>query len=357
MEKCNLLILKGLNYLMALLDCGKNAGAVDIPFWSDKISPHFVSLPLMIRSLLIFSLGLAAAAFGEGGSLALPDSLMNLSSKVTALTMACNYGDAMKTAQRLRAANESVGCVIENIVRVSRYDDLGDTVALQKAGSELEKCQSEGLWDALRLFELGFVQSETGHSVKGALKTRSAAKLFEDSPEQEARAFFAIYAYYIDKSFSWVPFKSDHRNEYLAVLDSASRNSKRFWPLFITPLIWMYYDKEDFATGLKLSERALSMAPKHPVMLQIKADMLYRLKKYNEAAAIYEQSAADYKKRQGACIRYWCSVLNLIRIYHDAGNEAKAAEWRAKLKDPAYEKLKGWMPGSLMDDLKGRKLL
>jgi len=311
----------------------------------------------MLRRLLILSVGLVAFAFGESATLALPDSLMELSNKVTAQTMALKYGEAMKTAQKLRAANESAGCVIENIVRVSRYDDLGDTTALQKAGRELEKCESEGLWDALRKFELGYVQSETGHSVKGAFKTRSAAKHFEDSPEQEARAFFAIYAYYIDKSFSWVPFKSDHRNEYLAVLDSASKNSKRFWPLFITPLIWMYYDKEDFSTGLKLSERALSMSPKHPVMLQIKADMLYRLKRYDEAAQIYEQSAADYMKRQGACIRYWCSVLNLIRIYHDAGKDAKATEWRAKLNDPAYEKMKGWMPGSLMDDLKSRKLL
>ena len=154
-----------------------------------------------------------------------------------------------------------------------------------------------------------------------------------------------------------MPFKSDHRDEYLAVLDSASKNSARFWPLFLTPLIWMYYDKEDFSTGLKLSERGLSKAPNHPVMLQIKADMLYRLKRYKEAAARYEKSAADYLKRTGTSIRYWCSVLNLIRIYHDAGDKAKAAEYRKKLESPSYKALEGWMPGSLMDDLKSRKLL
>ncbi|MCF0223156.1 MAG: hypothetical protein HUK20_02710 [Fibrobacter sp.] len=271
--------------------------------------------------------------------------------------MQLKYGEAMAQAKKLRAENDGVGCVLENVVRISIYDDKGDTSALLNAGRELEKCRTVGLWEALRKFEIGYVQGESGHSVKGAMTTRSAAKMFEDSKEQEARAFFAIYAYYIDKSFSWVPFKSDNRSAYLAVLDSASINSKRFWPLFLTPLIWMHYDKEDYAIGLKLSERGLSRAPSHPVMLQIKADMLYRLKRYDDAAAIYERSAMDYFKRTGASIRYWCAVLNLVRIYHDAGKENKAREWRGKLDDDKFKSLKDWMPSSLMDDLNSRDLI
>ena len=313
---------------------------------------------MFLRKILIVSLVLSALCFAdEPLTLSLPKDQAELWSKATSATMALRYGDALELSKKLRAQNEGVGCVLENIVRISAYDDKGDTSALFRAGKYLENCKTTGLWDALRRFEMGFVQGEMGHSVKGAMTTRSAAKAFEDSKELEARAFFAIYAYYIDKSFSWVPFKSDHRDEYLAVLDSASKNSARFWPLFLTPLIWMYYDKEDFSTGLKLSERGLSKAPNHPVMLQIKADMLYRLKRYKEAAAIYEKSAADYLKRTGASIRYWCSVLNLIRIYHDAGDKAKAAEYRKKLESPSYKALEGWMPGSLMDDLKSRKLL
>jgi hypothetical protein len=92
-------------------------------------------------------------------------------------------------------------------------------------------------------------------------------------------------------------------------------------------------------------------------MLQIKADMLYRLKRYDEAAKIYEQSAADYLKRTGKSIRYWCSVLNLIRIENDKGDKEKAAKWRKLLNDPEFDKQERWMPGSLMDDLKKRKLL
>lgn len=287
----------------------------------------------------------------------LPDSQMELAKRVTSQTMMLRYSDALETAKRLRTENAGVGCVLEGVVRVSIYDDRGDTLALQEAYRNLEKCEASGLWSALQKFEIGYVQSESGHSVKGALQTRSAAKMFEESKELEARAFYAIYAYYVDKSFSWVPFKSDHRAEYLAVLDSASMRSERFWPLFLTPLIWMYYDKEDFVVGLSLAERGLSKAPNHPVMLQIKADMLYRLKRYDEAASIYEKSAADYLKRTGASIRYWCSILNLIRIYSDAGNAEKSRECRKKLDDPKYRALENWMPSSLVDDLKSKKLL
>jgi tetratricopeptide (TPR) repeat protein len=294
---------------------------------------------------------------GEPLTLSLPKEQAELWSRATSATMALRYGEAFELSKQLRAENEGVGCVLENVVRISVYDDKGDTTALIKAGKYLESCKTGGLWDALRRFEIGYVQGETGHSVKGAMTTRSAAKAFEDSKELEARAFFAIYAYYIDKSFSWVPFKSDNRELYLATLDSASQKSERFWPLFLTPLIWMHYDKEDFATGLKLAERGLKRAPNHPVLLQIKADMLYRLKRYGEAADIYEKSAADYLKRTGKSIRYWCSALNLIRIYSDKGDKAKAEQWRKTLDDPKYNELKAWMPGSLMDDLKKRKLL
>ena len=311
---------------------------------------------MSLRSLAAVAF-FAVSAFADSLSLSLPAPLMELAERATARSMALDYDGALSLAKQVRAKDAGAGCVLENVVLVSRYDDLGDTLSLQRAGANLEKCTATGLWEALRKFEIGYVQNETGHSVKGAMTTRSAAKLFEESPELEARAFFAIYAYYVDNSFSWVPFKSDRRAEYLAVLDSASSASKRFWPLFLTSLVWMYYDKGDFNAGLKLSLRGLAKAPDHPVLLQIKADMLYKLRRYKEAAVIYEKSAADYLKRTGKSIRYWCAVMNLVRIYADKGDSQKAESWRKELSDPEFAKWRRWMPASLVDDLKSRDLL
>lgn len=103
----------------------------------------------------------------ESLTLSLPKEQTELWSKATSATMALRYGDALEISKQLRAQNEGAGCVLENIVRISIYDDKGDTAALQKAGKYLESCKTSGLWDALRRFEMGFVQGETGHSVKG----------------------------------------------------------------------------------------------------------------------------------------------------------------------------------------------
>jgi len=311
----------------------------------------------MFPRILALILVVAGISFADGFSFALPPAQNALAEQVTQKTMQLKYADAFTLARKLRIQNDGVGCVFQNIIRVSMYDDKGDLASLKVAAKNLETCKTEGLWDALRNFEIGYVLTETGHSVKGAMQTRSAAKSFEESDDFESKAFYAIYAYYVDNSLGWLPFKSDNRGAYLKALDLASMRSARFWPLFLTPLIWMYYDRNEFDTGLALAERGLQKAPGHPVMLQIKADMLYRLKRYGEAASIYEKSAADYLKRTGKSIRYWCSVLNLIRIYHDAGDKVKASEQRKKLDDPEYKKLEERMPGSLMDDLHDRNLI
>ncbi len=316
----------------------------------------FAWMRLKLLPVLFFA---AVCSFGDSPKedLSLPVEQMEKWVKVTTLTMALDYKGAMEEAKAFRAMNDGAGCVLENVVRISRYDDRGDTTALIQAGKLLEGCKADGLWEALRKFESGYVKTETGSGIKGAMTTRSAAKMFEESDDLEAKAFFAIYAYYVDQGLSWVPFKSDNRPEYLKTLDAASLKSERFWPLFLTPLVWMYYDKEDFATALKLVDRGLSKAPNHPVFLQMRADMLYRLKRYSEAAAIYEASAASYLKRTGPTIRYWCAVLNLVRIYHDAGNREKSQEWKSRLNSPTFKALEKWMPGSLMDGLKKKDLL
>lgn len=267
------------------------------------------------------------------------------------------YGEASAIARTIAEKDSGVACVINGMVEIGRYDDLGDTTALQNAAKRLEKCKSSGFWDALRIFELGYAQNELGHSIKGAMNTRSAANDFKKSGNQDARAFYAIYAYYMDGALSWIPFVSDNRPSHLKALQEAASNSRLFWPLFTTSLAWMHYDREEFAEALKLTEQALRRTPNHPVFLQIKADMLYRLKKFQDAASIYEQSADSYLNRTGKSIRYWCAAANLVRIYADMGNKAKMEQWQQKLHSDEFKAIKNWMPGSLMSDLKKRDLL
>ncbi|MBP5247887.1 MAG: hypothetical protein J6Z31_08540 [Fibrobacter sp.] len=270
--------------------------------------------------------------------------------------MKTDYQKSYLISQKIGEKNPGAACVLRNVARLSEFDDVGDTLALEKAAKELAECSAEGAWDVLRAFELGYAQTSLGSSFKGALGTRSAAKKFEDVADKDAQAFYAIYAYYVDDGLSFLPFVSDDREAYLKILEERSQNSELFWALFATPLAWMYYDKQEYGKALKVVERALSKAPQNPVFLQMKADMLYKQQKYGEAATIYEQSAKAYLTRTGKSVRYFCAVGNLARIYLDAGELEKSKSYAKKLVDPEYEKIEKWMPGSLVKDLKKKDL-
>jgi len=306
--------------------------------------------------VLLAEVSFASSAWNDS-AFVLQGALKESAEQVTRYSMSCDYARADAAARAMRAQDAGLSCIFVNIVRISRFDDLGDTAALNKAAASLSECRSSGVWDALREFELGYAQSALGRSVKGAMHTRSAAKIFEESADPDARAFYAIYAYYMSDALGFLPFFPDDKQTSLSVLEKASANSSLFWPLFVTPLVWMHYDRSEYKAALRLTDGALAKAPGHPVFLQMRADMLYRLKRYPEAAAIYEASAAGYLKRTGKSIRYYCAAGNLARIYNDAGAAAARDRWLAVLKTPEFKAMKAWMPASLMNDLKRKKLL
>ncbi len=305
-----------------------------------------------IRYSFLLILFLPGVLFAQEDSLKLPFPLQKPAKEMTQAVMLADYDKALAMAQEIESKDSGIGCVWENMILISRFDDLGDTLDMIRADQNLSECKARGLWETLRDFEKGFAQSALGNSIKGALGTRSAAKIFGESNDPDAQAFFAVYAYYVDQSFSWVPFFSDNREEYIRVLRERSLRSELFAPLFATSLVWIYYDRGEFQNALALADQFLSRYPEHPVFLQIRADMLYALKNYEAAAAIYEKSAADYLKRSGYSIRYWCAVMNLILIYGDMGNTEKREAWQKKLNHESFRSLKRWLPASLLQSLK-----
>jgi len=293
--------------------------------------------------------------FLEAGS---DDSLFVLEKKYQEIaeqaiekTMLQDYKSAIQLIKKIEEKNDGVACILESIILISRFDDLGDTLDLIKASKKLGLCKTEGAWNAVRNYELGFVQSQLGHSIKGVITTRNAANYFKKSKDINAKAFFSIYGYYFDNSLSFLPFVSDERDYYLKVLKEASIKSYLFWPLFSTSLIWIYYDREEFKKALEITESVLKRYPKNSVFLQIKSDMLYKLKRYDEAIDIYLASAQEYEKKTGYSIRYWCAVANLVKIYRDQGNLNQSNIWKQKLSNDSFESIKKWIAPSVLEDL------
>lgn len=301
--------------------------------------------------LLLFFLVFAWCAPIETPAEALPQ-------RILAYTLSQRYDAAMRAADSLIPSNPAHASFFQNMVRLSRFDDLGDTNDLQRARQSLERAPfTEPFWEALRLFQLGFVKAEQKQSLGAALTTRKAAKVFAGMPSLEAKAFYAIYAYYLDGATTWLPFKSDHRLEHIASLERAQAESTYFWPLFATSLVWMRFDRKEYPLALRLVEGMLARAPAHPVFLQMKADMLFRLGRYPEAAQLYEQSALDYARRSPGSIRWWSAAGNLVRIYAAQGDSLRLQKWQAHFAKPAFSKIRPWLPASLMDSLESSQLL
>ena len=69
----------------------------------------------------------AGISVADEPSFALSPAQNELAEKITQKTMELNYVEAFNLARKLRLENDGVGCVFQNIIRVSMYDDKGDT--------------------------------------------------------------------------------------------------------------------------------------------------------------------------------------------------------------------------------------
>ena len=306
-----------------------------------------------MKTLIFLALSVALA-WGQQ----LPPAQDALAHRVLASTLAAQYPLAAQQADSMWRLDRDAGTFFRTMVMLSRYDDLGDTLDLFRAQAFLDTVQVRAqFWECLRLFQLGFVRSELHANMSAALATRKAAKGFQEFDLLEARAFYAIYGYYMEGATAWVPFSTDKRAQMLSTLDSASLGTSVYWPVFSTSLAWMRFDRKEYAQGLAIAERSLARAPGHAVFTQLRGDMLYRLGKYAEAAKVYEQSAETYAVRAPNSVRWWSAAGNLVRIYHALGDKARMAAWQARFREPRFQAVKPWMPASLMQALDDDGLL
>ena len=236
-----------------------------------------------------------------------------------------NYNKAFSEIS-LMAKDDSSSCVLAGIAYVSRFDDLGDTLDLDSALFVLRNCKTDGFWESLRRYEISFVNSILGNTLKSILEARNAALAFEKLGDLDSKAFYAIYTYY-----------NPITQSKLEDLKNGFENSHLFSPLLGSAYMWILYDKKKYAEALEIANTLLKRYPRHPIILQNRADMLFKLGKVQEAVSIYKESEALYAKRAPGSIRYWCTVANLAKMTGDDF-------WKEKLKSVEYKRIMHWMP-------------
>lgn len=304
-----------------------------------------IKRPWLSKLLLVWLVLSGGLAFAQNYTDSLADRILSN-------TLRTDYITAVRQADSLSKIDVGRGAFFRNMVALSRFDDLGDTLALSRALTRLEsQSHAQAWWEALRLFQFGYCKAALGSSTSAAWNTRKAVKVFEQQRTLEARAFAAIYGYYMEGATSWVPFHDDQRPGLLATLDSARVQSRWYWPLFATSLAWMRFDRQEYAQALQITDAALKKAPSHPVFLQMKGDMLYRLGRYAEAKAVYLKSLQDYAQRAPYSVRWWSAGGNLWRIAVKMGDAQTATLWKDRFASAEFQKIKKWMPESLLEAL------
>ena len=236
------------------------------------------------------------------------------------------YGTEYDKAFSEIAEDDSSACVLNGIVFVLRFDDLGDTLDLSRALSVLKNCKTTDFWEPMRRYKIGLINSILGNTFRSIAETRGAALIFEKRKDIDSKAFYAVYAYY-------APFVKFKRED----LKTGFEQSEKFAFVFGNSLIWILYEEKKYAEALEIANVLLMRYPNHPTLLQTKAEMLFYLGKKGDAIAMFKESEQFYAKKSPNSIRYWCAVAHLAKITGDA-------MWKEKLKSKEYKAIKRWMP-------------
>lgn len=306
----------------------------------------------LIGALVFPVLTSAQAAFE------LPDAQKKLVDSIAEHILHQRYGHAEKQGARLYAEHPEAGASFWALAKLSAYNDRGDTNKVYEAKMLLDSVSFTAAdWEGLRLFQLGFVEGILGNGMSAGLKTRAAAKIFKNLESEEAQAFYFIYAYYTEALSAWIPGVSDKRPEMLHSLEQVAVKSRRFGAVIGTAAVWMHFGRKEYDKALQLVDKMLLTAPEHPIFMQMRADMLFRLEDYAGASQIYEASAQHYAQKAPHSLRWWCAAGNLARIYDEMGKKELSTQWSAHFTRSEFAAMSKWMPPSLMKDLKKRKLV
>ena len=266
------------------------------------------------------------------------------------------------------------------LVRINRYDDLGDTAALfaaealwerldraaDTAASVLLKDGNYPVYRGLAKLQLSYVASVTGGRIRAARLGRKAVDLLRPySGYAEAAAALALYEYYkaaLLKGIAWLPFVSADRDRPLENLEAAIPRSRYLREILRTSLIWIHYDAGRYREGLEPIREFLARYPGNRTYRQMRADFRYRQGDLDAARRMQDSLLAEYR----GLGRLYSSPAYLPLGYLSAvGNLAKldASQKRRDWLDrdltlwysPRYKGMLKWLPASLVREVDSLK--
>jgi hypothetical protein len=266
------------------------------------------------------------------------------------------------------------------LVRVNRYEDLGDTAALfqakalwdgldraaDTAASPRLRDPNYPLYRGLAELQLSYVASVTGERFQAARLGRKAVGLLRPlSGLAEAEAALALYDYYkaaLLKGVSWLPFVDADKERPLKRLEGAVPRSRYLRDVLQTSRLWILYDATRYDAGVPDIQAFLGRFPRNRAYRQMLADFRYRQGDLDGARSLHEALLSEYQELGRKYpspaylpLGYLSSIGNLAKI--DASQkrrdslEKHLAVWNAA----GYKETKKWLPASLVREVDALK--
>ncbi len=279
------------------------------------------------------------------------------------------YDSAITILNEYHASDSSVLYIqtFTAILYMNAFDDLGDTNTLYSADSILSLSQSsfeqrkqhsihDLFWYNIVLLQRAFIMQFHGNTMKSALQIRTASKdLKELTTLKDAQAFAAVYDYYIENTFSWVPFNDS--KQAIPPIVYSSIHSRWFKQYFIHTLSWIYYEEKRFDKALNTIGLFLSAHPNNRVSLQIKADLLFAKGDNILAETFYLESLKTYNNVAPGSVRHLCAIGNLALIQKKKNNAKMLIHYMSLSTAPQNKHMHKWLPPSLIESLQENDIL
>jgi len=319
-----------------------------------------------IFSFVILPLALAIAFSARTDSL-LDEPARKTFSDAMRASLAGRHDAAEATARNWERSKLPEGRILQAVVGMSRFADLHETASLERARkaldeslSRLEKGKSahERYLYAIALSQDSYLASLEGRNLTAAFSGRKAANLCQellaqgyDSPD--LKGIVGGYLFWKAQSLGAMRFAmgGDTRDKGIEWTRQAASVEGPFQEAYRTSLMWIRFERKEFAQGLALARAGLAASPGNRIYRQAEGDMLFRLGRLPEALETYRASWTEYVGLEQLPANRLSAAGNLARIHEAAGRSDSARAWLDTLDAPRYLAVRKWLPPSLVKEL------
>lgn len=319
---------------------------------------HFLSVIAALAILIAFS--------------ARPDSLMDGAARKTfsdamRASLAGHHDIAEATARNWERAGLPEGRILQAVAGMSRFADLHELAALERSRKALDeslkrleggKSARDRYLYAIALSQDSYLASLEGRNLTAALSGRKAANLCQDLMAEgydspDLKGILGGYLFWKSQSLGMLrsAFGGDTRDKGIEWTRQAASADGPFQEAYRTSLMWIRFERKEFAQGLALARAGLAASPGNRIYRQAEGDMLFRLGRIPDALAAYRASWTEYVGLEQIPSNRLSAAGNLARIHEAAGRPDSARAWLDTLDATRYIPVRKWLPPSLVREL------